>query len=577
MLKRFIKYYKPYKGIFTLDMIAALFISLIGLLYPMITNRILDDFIPEQNIKGIIIAGVIIFSCYLIRMYLRYFVQYYGHVMGVKMQADMRSEMFHKLQKLPFSYYDEHETGKIMSRMSNDLMQVSELAHHGPENIFICGATVVLSFAYLMTINWVLTLIVFACVPIMVFISLFFRKRMRNAFMETRKSVAEINASLESSITGIRVTKAFDNSQEEIRKFEKGNKMFVKARSKAYKAMGQFGSSTSFVTDLFNIVILIAGAIFIYYIPDKVDYTVLVTFMVSIGTFIGPLTTLINFVEQYQEGATGFRRFIEIIDEAEEVEKEDALDVEKLEGIIKFNNVFFDYETTKGVLNDISLEIPKGQKVALVGPSGGGKTTICHLIPNFYPITNGEILIDDYNIKDLSFSSLRNNIGIVQQDVFLFNGTIMENIRYGRLDATDDEVYDAARKANIHDYIMTLEEGYETQIGERGVKLSGGQKQRLSIARAIVKKPEILIFDDASSALDLVTEAKLYKAMREHINDTTRIVVAQRVATAKNADKIIVLDGGVIVDFDTHENLLANCEVYQDIYNSQLKRGDDNE
>ena len=572
MLKRFIKYYKPYKGIFTLDMIAALFISLIGLLYPIVTNKILDVYIPEQNIRGIVIAGVIIFSCYLIRMYLRYFVQYYGHVMGVKMQADMRSEMFHKLQKLPFSYYDEHETGKIMSRMSNDLMQVSELAHHGPENIFICGATVVLSFAYLMTINWVLTLIVFACVPIMVFISLFFRKRMRNAFMETRKSVAEINASLESSITGIRVTKAFDNSKEEIRKFEKGNKMFVTARSKAYKAMGQFGSSTSFVTDLFNIVILIAGAIFIYYIPEKVDYTVLVTFMVSIGTFISPLITLINFVEQYQEGATGFKRFIEIIDEKEEIEKEDALDIEKLEGVIKFNNVYFDYETTKGVLNDISLSIPKGQKVALVGPSGGGKTTICHLIPNFYKITSGEILIDDYNINDLSFSSLRNNIGIVQQDVFLFNGTIMENIRYGRLDATDEEVYEAAAKANIHDYIMTLEDGYETQIGERGVKLSGGQKQRLSIARVFLKNPSILILDEATSALDNATEAYIQASLDELAKGRTTLIVAHRLSTIKNADMIYVISEGKILEKGTHEQLLETMGEYHKLHEFSINR-----
>ena len=572
MLKRFIKYYRPYKGIFTLDMIAALFISLIGLLYPIITNTILDDFIPENNIRGIVIAGVIILVCYLIRMYLRFFVQYYGHVMGVKMQADMRSEMFHKLQKLPFSYYDEHETGKIMSRMSNDLMQVSELAHHGPENVFICGATVILSFVYLMTINWILTLIVFACVPIMIFISLFFRKRMRNAFMETRKSVAEINASLESSITGIRVTKAFDNSKEEIRKFEKGNKMFVKARSKAYKAMGQFSSSTSFVTDLFNIVILIAGAIFIYYIPEQVDYTVLVTFMVSIGTFIGPLITLINFVEQYQEGATGFKRFIEIIDEAEEVEKEDALEVEKLEGVIKFNNVFFDYETTKGVLNDISLEIPKGQKVALVGPSGGGKTTICHLIPNFYPITKGEILIDDYNIQDLSFSSLRNNIGIVQQDVFLFNGTIMENIKYGKLDATDEEVYEAARKANIHDYILTLDEGYDTQIGERGVKLSGGQKQRLSIARVFLKNPSILILDEATSALDNATEAYIQAALDELAKGRTTLIVAHRLSTIKNADMIYVISEGKILEKGTHEELLQSMGEYHKLHEFSINR-----
>ena len=389
---------------FFLDMIAALFISLIGLLYPILTNKILDEFIPNQQFQWIVILGLSLLGCYFVRMLLRYFVQYYGHVMGVKMQADMRSEMFKKLQKLPFSYYDEHETGKIMSRMTNDLMQVSELAHHGPENIFICGATVILSFAYLLTLNWVLTLIVFACVPLLVFISLVMRKRMNRAFMETRKSVAVINGALESSIIGVRVTKAFNNSEEELRKFEVGNKQFVKARSKAYKAMGQFGSSTAFITDLFNLVVLVVGAIFVYK-EWNVDYAILVTFMVSINVFINPLTTLINFVEQYQEGVTGFKRFIEIIDETEEMESPEAIDVEQLEGNIEFKNVCFDYETTKGVLNDISFEIQKGKTVAFVGPSGGGKTTICHLLPNFYPVTTGEITIDGSTSHQRSFAS----------------------------------------------------------------------------------------------------------------------------------------------------------------------------
>ncbi|HRF70504.1 MAG TPA: ABC transporter ATP-binding protein, partial [Candidatus Pelethenecus sp.] len=486
MFRRFMKYYKPYKKMFFLDMLAALFISLIGLLYPILTNLILKRFIPNKEIKLIILLGVALLGCYLVRMLLRFFVQYYGHVMGVKMQADMRKELFMKLQKLPFSYYDEHETGKIMSRMTNDLMDVSELAHHGPENIFICGVTVLLSFVYLMTLNWLLTLIVFAVVPLLVIISLVMRKRMNRAFMETRKSVAEINGALESSITGIRVTKAFNNAEEELNKFEKGNHQFVKARSKAYKAMGQFGSSTSFVTDLFSLVILIVGAVFIYK-EFNVDYAILVTFMVSINMFINPLITLINFVEQYQEGVTGFKRFTEVLDEEEEQESEMAVSVPKLKGNIEFQHVSFDYETTKGVLNDVSFSIEEGKTVAFVGPSGGGKTTICHLIPNFYPIQNGKITIDQYDIKALSFKSLRDNIGIVQQDVFLFSGTILENIRYGRLDASDEEVFEAARSANIHEYILTLDQGYNTQIGERGIKLSGGQKQRLSIARVFLK------------------------------------------------------------------------------------------
>lgn len=573
MFKRFISYYKPYKKIFTLDMLAALFISLIGLLYPILTNYILKELIPAENIKWIIILGVVLFACYFIRMLLRYFVQYYGHVMGVRMQADMRSQMFRKLQKLPFSYYDEHETGKIMSRMTNDLMNVSELAHHGPENIFICGTTVILSFVYLMTLNWVLTLVIFMCVPLLIFISLFLRKRMNKAFMDTRKSVAEINGALESSITGIRVTKAYQNSEEEIRKFEIGNRQFIEARSRAYKAMGQFGSSTAFITDLFNLIVLIVGAVFIYK-AFHVDYVILTTFMVSIGIFINPLTTLINFVEQYQEGATGFKRFIEIIDTKEEEECEDAIEVASLKGEIVFDHVFFDYETTKGVLNDISLHIPLGRMVAFVGPSGGGKTTICHLIPHFYTITQGKILIDEYDINQLSLASLRKNVGIVQQDVFLFSGTILENIRYGRLDATDEEVYEAAKRAKIHDTILSFEQGYQTQIGERGIKLSGGQKQRLSIARVFLKNPPILILDEATSALDTITEAYIQASLEELAKGRTTLVVAHRLSTIKNADYIYVVSEGKIQEEGTHQELLDAKKEYADLYYKQFKEAD---
>lgn len=554
-------------------MVAALFISLIGLLYPVLTNYILKTLIPEENLKWIIILGVVLLFSYFIRMLLRYFVQYYGHVMGVRMQADMRSQMFQKLQRLPFSYYDENETGKIMSRMTNDLMNVSELAHHGPENIFICGTTILLSFVYLMMLNWVLTLVIFTCVPLLVCISLFLRKRMNQAFMDTRKSVAEINGALESSITGIRVTKAFHNREEEIRKFELGNQQFVEARSRAYKAMGQFGSSTAFITDLFNLVVLIVGAIFIYK-AFHVDYVILTTFMVSIGIFLNPLTTLINFVEQYQEGATGFKRFIDIMDTEEENENQDAIKVEALKGEIKFDHVSFDYETTKGVLKDVSLHIPVGRMVAFVGPSGGGKTTICHLLPHFYSITKGKITIDSYNINELDLGSLRKNIGIVQQDVFLFSGTILENIRYGRLDATDEEVYEAAKRAQIHETILSFEQGYQTQIGERGIKLSGGQKQRLSIARVFLKNPPILILDEATSALDTVTEAYIQASLEELAKGRTTLVVAHRLSTIKNADYIYVVSEGLIQEEGTHEELLAANKEYADLYYKQFKEAD---
>ena len=568
MIKRFIKYYKPYKRIFFLDMLASLLIALIGMLYPILTNLILKEFIPNKQIAYLIGFGIAIFICYIIRMLLKYFVQSYGHIMGVKMQADMRREIFKKLQKLPFSYYDEHETGKIMSRITNDLMEISELAHHGPENFFICGASVVLSFAYLLSINWQLTLIIFICVPLLIIVSLYMRKKMNNAFMESRKSVAIINGTLESSITGIRVTKAFNNSEEEIEKFENGNQQFVKARSKAYVRMAQFWSSTDFIANLFNIVVLIFGALFVFW--EKIDYAILVTFMVSINVFLNPLTTLINFVEQYQDGVTGFKRFLEIIDAKEEEEKEDAIDVCNLKGEIVFDHVSFNYHANKEVLNDISFKIEEGKKIALVGPSGGGKTTICHLLPNFYAVTSGKITIGGYDISDLTFSSLRNSIGIVQQDVFLFSGTVIDNIRYGKLSATDLEVYEAAKKANIHEYIMSLENGYQTEIGERGIKLSGGQKQRISIARVFLKNPSILILDEATSALDTITESIIQESLDELAKGRTTLIVAHRLSTIKNADEIYVISDGRIIESGSHDMLMEKDGEYANLYKKQF-------
>ena len=579
MFKRFVSYYKPYKGMFCLDMLASLLISIIGMTYPVLTNTVLrkivpsEDLVNNEKIRFIIIYGIVLLICYLIRMFLRYFVQFYGHVIGVKMQADMRRDMFKKLEKLPFSYYDENETGKIMSRMTNDLMEVSELAHHGPENFFICGITLVLSFSYLLYIEWRFALILLCCVPLLVFVTLFMRKRMNNAFSETRKSVAIINSSLESSITGIRVTKAFTNSEEELNKFEVGNKDYVKYRSVAYKAMGQFSSSTQFITDLFNVILLVVGGLLC--ILDSSNFTVseYVTFVVSVSMFITPLTTLINFVEQYQNGVTGFKRFLEIMDEKEEEEDKDAISVDKLDGNIEFKHVSFDYETTKGVLKDVSFKIQKGKTVALVGPSGGGKTTICHLIPNFYKATSGEILVDNYNINKLKFDSLRRNIGIVQQDVFLFNGTILENVKYGKSEASLEEVREACKRANIDEYIISLPEGYDTQIGERGIKLSGGQKQRLSIARVFLKNPSILILDEATSALDNATEALIQASLDELLKGRTTIVVAHRLSTIKNADLIFVIDNGTILESGTHDDLLAlDGGEYKKLYETQFRQ-----
>ena len=566
MLRRFIKYYKPYKGMFTLDMLASFLIALIGLLYPIITNKVVKEYVPNNNTKMIIILGIFLLICYVIRMFLKFFVQYYGHMIGTHMQADMRKEMFIKLQRLPFSYFDEHETGKIMSRMTNDLQQVSELAHHGPENFFICGITIILSFIYLLTIDYRFALWILAAIPFLFFVSLFFRKKLNRANMENRKSLANINARLESSITGIRVTKAFTNDEKELEKFEESNLDFVKSKGKMYKAMGQFGSSTSFITDLFNFIIIVAGGLIVAPSKDTASY---VTFVVSVSMFITPLTTLINFVEQFEEGVTGFQRFVEIIDEKEEETDKDAKNVGKLEGKITFDHVTFNYDTKQtedNVLDDISFEIDKGKTIALVGASGGGKTTICHLIPNFYHPSKGHVYIDDIDVNKMTFQSLRKNIGLVQQDVFLFNGTIKDNIRYGNYDASDEDIIKASKMANIHDYITSLEKGYDTIVGERGVKLSGGQKQRISIARVFLKNPSILILDEATSALDNVTESLIQKSLNDLAKGRTTLIVAHRLSTIKNADLIYVIEKGKIIEKGNHEELLSRNGEYAYLY-----------
>ena len=572
MLKRFVAYYKPHMKIFIMDMLASLFVALIGIVYPMITREMLNNYIPNEEYALIVAFGCCLLGLYLVRMFLNFFIQYYGHVMGVRMQAQMRSDMFNHLEKLPYSFYDNHETGKIMSRMTNDLMDISELAHHGPENLLISGISVIVSFVYLSTINIWLTLIIFACVPFLIMISLILRKRMRAAFQKSRQSIAQINASLESSISGIRVTKAFTNAEKEKEKFEAGNEMFVESRREAYKAMGQFHSATTFVTDVFNVVVLIAGGLFLYhgYIEKLGDYTAFVT---SVGLFVTPVMTLVNFMEQYQNGVTGFERFVEIMDTAPEKDAPDAVDIGEVEGNIELRNVTYGYEDGKPVLDHVNLTIKKGQTFALVGPSGGGKTTICHLIPHFYDCEDGEIFIDGKELHTVTMESVRRNIGIVQQDIYLFNASIRDNILYGKLDATQEEVEAAAKSANIHDYIMSLEHGYDTQIGERGVRLSGGQKQRLSIARVFLKNPPILILDEATSALDNTTEILIQEALDELCKGRTTIVVAHRLSTIKNADEIAVISDGKIVEQGDHEALLAQGGVYTDLYNLQFKAG----
>jgi len=574
MLKRFISYYRPHKKMLFLDMLAALSISLIGMVYPIVTNRMLNEYIPQKMYRAIVIAGIIVLWLYVLRMLLNYFVQFYGHVIGVKMQSQMREDLFSHLQKLPFAFYDNNETGRIMTRITSDLFEVCELAHHGPENILISSVMIVLSFSYLFTIDKILTLIIFACVPILIFVSFKLRKAMKEAFNERRVSNATINAAVESSITGIRVTKAYTNAKTEIKKFQKGDSQFVNASKSAYNAMARFHSSTTFITDVFNVFILIAGGLFLY--SGRISFGDYSTFIVSVNLFIGPVNTLIGFMEQFQNGVSGFKRFVEIMDEQPESDPQDAEELKDIKGVIEFKNVNYSYNDSSEVLHDVNLRIEKGQKLALVGPSGGGKTTLCHLLPNFYKLSaeDGSIFIDGKDIRKLTLDSVRRNIGIVQQDVFLFVGTVRENIMYGRPDATEEEMIAAARRANIHDYIMTLEKGYDTEIGERGVKLSGGQKQRMSIARVFLKDPAILILDEATSALDNTTEVLIQQALDELCYGRTTLVVAHRLSTIRNADEIAVVLDGRITERGTHEQLIAADGTYKKLYSLQFREND---
>ena len=568
MLKKFVSYYKPYKKLFFLDLFVATISALCDLFYPMITREIANNSIPNREIRAIGVFAGVLLVIYLIKMLCAYFMQYWGHLVGVGMQADMRRDIYKHLQNLPIRYFDNNQTGSIMSRIVNDLQDISELAHHGPEDLFISFFMIIGAFAMLVRINIQLTLIIFCLLPLILLYSMFQRKRLLAVFMKTREKTGDINARLQNSISGIRVSKAFVINENERERFEKDNQKFVEAKSKSYKIMAEYIAGVGFLTDLLDYVVLIFGGLFTYW--GKIGIGDFLAYLLYIKIFTQPIKRLIAFVEQFQNGMSGFKRFMELIGEEEEGDKIDAIDMGKVEGEIDLQNVSFDHED-KSVLKNISLKISKGKMLALVGPSGGGKTTLCNLIPRFYNIKSGDIKIDGKSIYDVKLESLRKNIGIVQQDVFLFTGTIKENILVGNSEATDEEVMIAAKKANIHDLIMEMPEGYNTYVGERGVKLSGGQKQRIAIARIFLKNPPILILDEATSALDNITERLIQNSLEELCKGRTTIVVAHRLSTIQNADEIIVLTDNGIEERGTHQELLANKGFYHKLYNmSQL-------
>ena len=564
MLKEFIKYYKPYKQLFILDLLAAFTVALCDLVYPMITRNIMNEVVPNKDLRMLMVFAISLLLIFLLKAGLNYFMQYWGHVVGVRMQADMRSYVFTHLQKLPNQYFNNNKSGVIMSRIINDLMEVSELAHHGPEDLFVSLVMLVGSFLILLRINVPLTLIVFAILPFILLYAITQRKRMNRAFKETRVKTGDVNATLENSIAGMRVTKSFCTEEEELKKFNESNNIFRHARESAYKVMAQYFSGMFLFIDVLELVVLIVAGYFTY--MNYINLGDFAAYLLYVKMFIQPIRKLINFTEQYQNGMTGFERFTEIINEEIEKEAKNPIELKDVKGNIEIENVSFTYEDDNEVFSNLTLSIEAGKTVALVGPSGGGKTTLCNLIPRFFDFSEGDIKIDGKSIKEVSLNSLRKNIGVVAQDVFLFTGTIKENIIIGKSDATDEEVIDACKKARIHEFIMTLPQGYDTYVGERGVKLSGGQKQRISIARIFLKNPPIMILDEATSALDNVTEYEIQKSLEELGRNRTNLVVAHRLSTIQNADEIIVLTENGIEERGTHKELIEKSGVYSKLH-----------
>ena len=570
MIKRFAKYYKPHLKLFIFDLICALLVSVIDLIFPIITRKTLNEFIPDKAINTIIIIGVSLLAFYGLRFLLNYFIGYYGHVMGIRIETDMRRDLFHKYQKLDYQFFDDKKTGDLLSNVTTHLHDVSEMSHHAPEDIFISSIMLVGSFIYLLIFcNVYLTLIVFVFLSLLVTYSITRRKKMLGAFRKARNAQSELNARVESSISGIRLTKAFNNGEYEDNKFKQINDEYKAARSGVFKEIGLFGSGNDFFLNLTNLALLVFGGLFVIK-GWNVTYVDLTVYFLYINFLIKPIGRLTNSMEQIQQGFSGIEKFYNIMDVKETIVNNDGVEKDKFIGDVSFKNVSFSYfhDDTKYVLSNFTLDIAHGKKVAIVGETGVGKTTISKLIPRFYDVDNGEILVDGINVKDYKLDNLRNAIGHVEQDVFIFYGTIKDNILYGKPDASMDEVIEAAKKAQIHDFIMSLDNGYNTVTGERGIKLSGGQKQRIAIARLILKNPKILILDEATSSLDNITENLVQKSFDELSIGKTTIVIAHRLTTIKNADEIIVVSKKGIIERGTHEELINNNGYYAKLYNS---------
>lgn len=571
---KFLSYYKPYKKIFAADMFFACLGAGVTLIIPLLIRYITNHVIyleASESMRIILILAGIMALLIILECYCNYFIAYYGHMMGAKMEYNMRNEIFGHYQKLSFSFFDNQKVGQLMSRVTNDLFEISELFHHGPEDIVISIIKLAGSFSILLSVNWKLALVAFAIVPVMLIYAFYFNRKMKRAFVKNRARIADINAQIEDNLSGIRVVKSFANEEMEMDKFKAGNNRFVESKKESYRYMGLYHSGLGAFTTFISVVVIATGAIFIT--KSIISVTDLITFLLYINNFTEPIKKLINFTEQFQNGASGYTRFLEILSiHPDIVDKPDAKELVNAKGSITFHDVSFHYEEhSEPVLSDLNLHVEAGEYIALVGTSGVGKSTLCSLIPRFYDVSAGEILIDGTDIRNFTLKSLRNNIGIVQQDVYLFTGSVMDNIRYGRPDATDVEIVAAAQNANAHDFIMNLPEGYDTYIGQRGIKLSGGQKQRLSIARVFLKNPPILIFDEATSALDNESERVVQESLEKLAKGRTTFVIAHRLSTIRNAKKILVLTEKGIAESGTHNDLLQQNGIYADLYQMQFQ------
>lgn len=571
--KKFIRYYGPYKKVFFFDLFCAVFISIVDLAFPQILRTMTNTLFQRDAsviLRTLPWIAVILLICYILQALCKYYVSCQGHIMGARMERDMRKELFEHYENLSFSYYDKNNTGQMMSRLVSDLFDISEFAHHGPENLFISVVKIVGSFIFLFMIQWKLALILAAVVIFMIIFSAYQNQRMQATFLDNRRKIGDINATLQDSLEGIRIVQSFANEDIERRKFHKGNENFLLSKKDNYRAMGTFQGGNTFFQGLMYLITLTAGGIFIAL--GEMSPADLAMYALYIGIFISPIQVLVELTEMIQKGLSGFRRFLDIIEtEPEIVDEENAVPIQNPQGDISYNDVSFSYEDNEIVLNHINFKIESGKSVALVGPSGGGKTTICSLLPRFYDITGGTITIGNQNVREMTLESLRNSIGIVQQDVYLFGGTVKENIAYGKPDASMDEIIQAAKKANIHDFIMGLPDGYDTFVGERGTRLSGGQKQRISIARVFLKNPPILILDEATSALDNESERHIQKSLEALSKNRTTITIAHRLSTIKNADEILVVYDHTIRERGSHRELMEKDGIYARYYKMQFE------